>query len=158
MSSRLVYGMSRDGLLPPVLGRVLPGRRTPGVAIVLTTAVAMLLAATGGVTALAETVVLLLLVVFFSTNLAVLVLRRERTATPHFRVWTPVPVLGLASCVLLATQQDAATYLRAGIMLVVGLVLYGVSRAAGASDTPLEPDPATAASTDPGTGAVRSER
>jgi amino acid transporter len=124
-----------------VLGRVLPGRRTPGVAIVLTTAVAMVLAATGGVTALAETVVLLLLVVFTSTNLAVLVLRRERTTTPHFRVWTAVPVLGLASCVLLATQQEAATYLRAGLLLLVGLVLYGLSRAAGASDTTAEPYP-----------------
>jgi len=134
MSSRLVYGMSRQGLLPPVLGRVLPGRRTPGVAIAVTTVVAMLFAVTGGVAALAKTVVLLLLVVFVSTNLAVLVLRREKTTTPHFRVWTPVPVLGIASCVLLATQQDAATYLRAGIVLAVGLVLYFVSRAAGATE------------------------
>ena len=141
MCSRLVYGMAREGLLPPVLGRVLPSRRTPAVAIVVTTAVAMLLAATGGVTALAETVVLLLLVVFTSTNLAVLVLRRETDPRPHFRVWTPVPVLGLASCALLATQQDAATYLRAGLLLLVGLVLYAVSRAAGASDSAVEPYP-----------------
>ena len=138
MSSRLVYGMARQGLLPPVLGRVLPGRRTPGVAIVATTLVAMLFAVTGGVAALAETVVLLLLVVFVSTNLAVLVLRREKTTTPHFRVWTPVPVLGIASCVLLATQQEAATYLRAGIMLAVGLALYHVSRAAGATEKAID--------------------
>ena len=165
MCSRLVYGMAREGLLPPVLGRVLPGRRTPAVAIVVTTAVAMLLAATGGVTALAETVVLLLLVVFTSTNLAVLVLRRETDPRPHFRVWTPVPVLGLASCALLATQQDAATYLRAGLLLLVGLVLYAVSRAAGASDSAVEPYPdevggdAADAPADrgEGPGAVRTE-
>lgn len=33
-------------------------------------------------------VVLLLLVVFISTNVAVLVLRRETVAHEHFRVWT----------------------------------------------------------------------
>ena len=149
MASRLLYGMARDGLLPPVLGRVLPVRRTPGVAIAVTAAVAMVLAATGGVTALAETVVLLLLVVFVSTNLAVLVLRRERVDTPHFRVWTPVPVLGIASCVLLATQQSAGTFLRAGLMVLAGLVLYGLSRLGGASGEAVDayPDePATPAS------------
>lgn len=30
MSSRLAYGMARDGLLPSFLAKVLPGRRTPG--------------------------------------------------------------------------------------------------------------------------------
>ena len=141
MASRLLYGMARDGLLPPVLGRVLPRRRTPAIAVAVTIAVAVLLAVTGGVTALAETVVLLLLVVFVSTNLAVLVLRRERTDTPHFRVWTPVPVLGIASCVVLATQQDAGTYLRAGVLVLVGLVLYGLSRLTGASGQAAEPYP-----------------
>ena len=44
---------------------------------VATTAVAVILCATGSVAALAETVVLLLLFVFVSTNVAVLVLRRD---------------------------------------------------------------------------------
>ncbi len=132
MASRLVYGMARESLLPPVLGRVLPGRRTPGVAIVATTAVAVALAVTGDLATLAETVVLLLLVVFTSTNLAVLVLRRDETAEDHVRVPTAVPVLGVASCVLLATQQEAATWARAGLLVAVGLLLYGLSRLAGA--------------------------
>jgi hypothetical protein len=40
--------------------------------------------------------------------------------------------------VLLATQQDAATYLRAGIVLAVGLALYFVSRAAGATEEAID--------------------
>jgi hypothetical protein len=80
-------------------------------------------------------------VVFVSTNLAVLVLRREPTTTPHFRVWTPVPVLGIVSCVVLATQQSAGTYLRAGVLVLVGLALYGVSRLTGASGQEGEPYP-----------------
>ena len=40
MASRLLYGMSKQRVLPPVLGRVLEGRRTPWVAILFTTALA----------------------------------------------------------------------------------------------------------------------
>ncbi len=40
MASRLVYGMSREHVLPPVLGKVHPGRRTPYVAIGFTTLLA----------------------------------------------------------------------------------------------------------------------
>ncbi|HEY7052726.1 MAG TPA: APC family permease [Mycobacterium sp.] len=131
MASRLTYGMTEQGLLPHLLGKVLPKRRTPWTAIVATTAVAMLLSLIGDLSTLAETVVLLLLFVFISTNLAVLVLRREDVDHTHFRVWTIVPVLGFASCVLLLTQQSARVWLFAGILLAVGAVLYLVARKVG---------------------------
>ncbi|CAH0311194.1 putative amino acid permease YhdG [Pseudomonas sp. Bi70] len=131
MASRLAYGMAHQGLLPSVLGGVLPERRTPAAAIVATTAVAIVLTLTGSLATLAQTVVLLLLFVFISTNLAVLVLRRDKVAEDHFRVPTWVPVLGVASCLLLMTQQDAQTWLRAGALLLVGVVLYVVTRAGG---------------------------
>lgn len=128
MASRLAYGMAREGLLPAALGRVLPHRRTPWVAIVVTTAVAMMLAATGSLVDLASTVVLLLLFVFLSTNVAVLVLRRDPVDRPHFRVWTPVPVLAAATCLGLLTQQEARHWALAGVLMAVGLVLYLVTR------------------------------
>ena len=130
MASRLTYGMAEHGLLPAVLGSVLPERRTPWVAIVATTAVAMLLTLVGDLSTLAETVVLLLLFVFISTNVAVLVLRRDTVEHRHFRVWIPVPVLGVVSCVLLLTQQSAKVWLFAGVLLMVGAVLYVLGRAA----------------------------
>ncbi|HEU4459764.1 MAG TPA: APC family permease [Methylibium sp.] len=127
MASRQAYGMAEEGLVPSIFGRVLPGRRTPWVAIVATTLVAMLLTLTGTLTALAETVVLLLLFVFISTNLAVLVLRRDGVTRPHFRAPTVLPVLALASCALLLTQQSAGAWLRAGALLAAGAVLYALS-------------------------------
>lgn len=130
MSSRLSYGMAEQGLLPAVLARVLPNRRTPWVAIVSTTVVAMLLTLAGDLSTLAETVVLLLLFVFISTNVAVLVLRRDTVEHDHFRVWTVVPVLGVGSCILLLTQQDAKVWLFGAILLAVGAVLYVVARVA----------------------------
>jgi amino acid transporter len=130
MSSRLAYGMAEHGLLPSVLNRVLPQRRTPWVAIVATTVVAMVLTLVGDLSTLAETVVLLLLFVFISTNVAVLVLRRDAVEHDHFRVWTFVPVLGVLSCLLLLTQQTATVWLFGAILLAVGAVLYLVARAA----------------------------
>lgn len=140
MASRLTFGMARDGLLPAGLSKVLPRRRTPWAAIVATTVVAIVLSTTGSVAALAETVVLLLLFVFISTNIAVLVLRKdtpgeddenddERPAADHFRTPTILPVLALITCAVLLTQQSAATWLRAGLLLVVGVALYFVSTA-----------------------------
>lgn len=79
MASRLTYGMASQELLPPVLARVLPGRKTPWAAILVTTLAAIALVFTGELQVLAETVVLLLLIVFISTNIAVL----GRAHKPH---------------------------------------------------------------------------
>jgi amino acid transporter len=136
MTSRLTYGMARDGLLPSVLGRVLPGRRSPWVAILVTTAVSMGLALTGDLETLANTVVLLLLFVFISTNVAVLVLRRDRVDHDHFRVPRVLPVLALASCVVLLTQQDGGVWLRGLALLGVGVVLYAVTAATRRATAP----------------------
>ena len=84
MSSRLTYGMAHQGLLPAKLGKVLPKRRTPWVAIAVTTVCALGLIVIGNLKALAELVVLLLLFVFISTNVAVLVLRRDKVEHAHF--------------------------------------------------------------------------
>jgi len=130
MSSRLTYGMSTQGLIPPVFSKVLPKRGTPWVAIATTTVVAMLLTVTGSIATLAETVVLLLLLVFLSTNIAVLVLRRDRVEHRHFRAWSFLPVLGALSCVVLLTQQSGEVWLRSGIIVAVGCVLYVVTRLA----------------------------
>jgi amino acid transporter len=130
MASRLTYGMACLGLLPEPLSRVLPQRRTPWVAIIATTVVAIALTLTGTLAALAETVVLLLLFVFLSTNLAVLVLRRDKVAEAHFQVPTWVPVLAIMSCLLLLSQQELHTWLRGGGLLVLGMLLYGCKRLA----------------------------
>lgn len=128
MSSRLAYGMADQRLLPTVLSRLLPGRRTPWVAIVATTGLSILLAIVGSLQTLAETVVLFLLVVFVSTNAAALVLRKDRVEHKHFHVPAVVPVLGVISCIVLATQQSGPVWLLGGVLLAIGAVLYLVMR------------------------------
>jgi amino acid transporter len=130
MASRLVYGMSRERVVPGVFGRVLPERRTPWVAIVFTTALAMVLIATGDLSELADTTVQLLLMVFVVVNVSVLVLRRDEPGHDHFRTPVVFPVLGIVvSLVLMADTltDDAAVFARAGLLLLLGILLWGVN-------------------------------
>ena len=49
---------------------------------------------------------LLLLGIFINTNVAGLVLRKDKVTHPNFQVWRIVPVLGIGSCLLLLAQQN----------------------------------------------------
>src|SRR5690606_42129524 len=62
MASRVVYGMAREEILPRTLALVDARRKTPWLAIVVTTGIGMVLVASGDLGQLADTTVLLLLV------------------------------------------------------------------------------------------------
>ena len=130
MASRLVYGMSREHVLPPALGKVHATRRTPYVAIVFTTLLAFgLITFVGEVPALGGTTALLLICVFTIVNVAVLVLRRDPVEHEHFRTPTVLPVLGALCCAFLAgpwTGRDPVQYQVAGILLLIGIALWVV--------------------------------
>lgn len=139
MASRLIYGMSREHVLPTALGRIHATRRTPYVAILFTTLLAFaLITFVGQVPALGGTTALLLLGVFSVVNVAVLVLRRDNVEHKHFRVPTFVPVLGALSCTFLVgpwTGRDLQQYGIAAGLLGLGVVLWAatmaINRAAG---------------------------
>ena len=131
MASRLVYGMSRERVLPRALGKVHAGRRTPYLAIGFTTLLAFgLIGFVGGVPALGGTTALLLLCVFTVVNVAVLVLRRDPVEHSHFRTPTFLPVVGAATCAFLAgpwTGRNPEQYTIAGVLLAIGVGLWVVT-------------------------------
>ena len=126
-ASRLLYGMSSERVIPGVFGKLLPGRRTPVVAIAFTTLIAMGLIASGDLEALADTTVVLLLIAFIGVNVAVLVARRDVVEHDHFVVPTFIPVIGVLVCAGLLTQQEGEVFLRAGGLWLIGLILWGVN-------------------------------
>ena len=146
MASRLVYGMSREHVLPTMLGKVHAGRRTPYIAIAFTTLLAFgLITFVGAVPALGGTTALLLLCVFTIVNIAVLVLRRDPVAHKHFRTPTILPVFGALTCAFLAgpwTGRDPVQYKVAGVLIGIGVALWVVTivinRATGVKED--EPD------------------
>lgn len=131
VASRLLYGMARQGLVPRILAKVDLNRQTPYVAILLTLAIAAVLVSTGSLEGLADTTVLLLLLVFAVVNVSVLVLRRDTVEHGHFRAPSAIPMIGAVASLVLAsplTGRDGSVYLRAAILLAIGMVLWLVDR------------------------------
>jgi basic amino acid/polyamine antiporter, APA family len=155
MASRLVYGMSREHVLPPVLGKVHATRRTPFVAIAFTTLLAFaLITFVGEVPALGGTTALLLLCVFAVVNVAVLVLRTDRVGHDHFRTPTILPVMGMLSCAFLAgpwTGRAMVQYQVASVLIAIGIGLWIitmlVNRSLGVK--PVQPEMETTGGTGP---------
>jgi APA family basic amino acid/polyamine antiporter len=127
MASRLLYGMSRERILPRPFSRVLPERRTPWVAIGFVTLLAAVLVITGNLEKLADTTVALLVVVFAIVNVTVLVLRREEAEHNHFRVPWPLPVIGVTISIALLTQVSGEAFARAGILVALGAILWAIN-------------------------------
>jgi amino acid transporter len=127
MGSRLLYGMSQQGLLPSVLGAVHPERRTPHLAILTVLVVALALALSGTLTYLAGTTSLLLLVVFFTVHLALIAIkRRDRQRSRTFCAPRLVPIAGALTCLGLMPFVPRGSLLTAGIILTLGWGLVGL--------------------------------
>lgn len=129
MASRLVYGMAEQGIVPRGLGGVLGGRRTPWAAIAFTTLLSMVLVSTGDLGTLADTTVTLLLGVFAIVNVTLLVLRRDPVGHDHFRTPTPAPVLGAAASIVLIADNEPEIFVRAGLLLLVGVGAWVANQA-----------------------------
>jgi APA family basic amino acid/polyamine antiporter len=128
MASRLLYGMADQDVMPSVFSKVHPTTRTPWVSIIFTVSiVVILLFLGGGLEALASATVVLLLSVFVLVNASALVLRNDRVEHEHYRTPIVFPILGMLVSLALLTQQDASTFLLVGILLLGGVVLYGVN-------------------------------
>jgi APA family basic amino acid/polyamine antiporter len=128
MASRLLYGMADQDVMPSVFSKVHPTTRTPWVSIIFTVSiVVILLFFGGGLEALASATVVLLLSVFVLVNASALMLRNDRVEHEHFRTPIVLPILGVVVSLALLTQQDGSTYLLVGILLLGGVVLYGVN-------------------------------
>jgi APA family basic amino acid/polyamine antiporter len=135
MASRIIYGMGDQGVMPTVFSSVHPGRRTPWVSIAFTAAIALVVLVTIGrndeaLGTLGSTTVVLLLIAFVMVNISVLVLRRDEVGHEHFRAPTAFPVLGAvvaAALLIYQAASDITVFGLAAVLLVVGVVLYGVN-------------------------------
>jgi APA family basic amino acid/polyamine antiporter len=125
--TRIVYAMSRDGLLPGRLSWIWERTRTP---VVITVVFAVPIAAIAAFLPLSEIAKLVnigTLFAFVIVNVAVIWLRRTRPDMERgFRVpLVPLfPLVGAGLCIYLMTKLDAETWIRFGVWLAAGLVVY----------------------------------
>ena len=124
---RIFFAMSRDGLLPPVFGRVHPRFRTPYLATIITGTAAAVIAGLFPIGLLGELVSIGTLLAFVIVCAGILVLRYTRPEL-HRPFRTPlvpvVPALGILCCLGLMAPLPLDTWLRLLIWMAIGLVIY----------------------------------
>lgn len=128
MGSRLLYGMSRQGLLPARLGRVHPGRRTPHVAILVLLVIVLALALSGDIRQLADATSLLLLGAFVVVNGSLFVLKlRPGEPRGAFEVPVLIPAAGVGVCLVMITGRVLGPGSDARAPLIAGSILAGIA-------------------------------
>lgn len=124
---RIFFSMARDGLLPPVCARVHKRFGTPHITTIITGLVVAGFAAFASIDEMVDLTNIGTLFAFILICIGIVVLRRRE---PHrergFKCpWVPwVPLLGVFSCLYLATGLPTVTWIRFAAWLVVGMVFY----------------------------------
>jgi APA family basic amino acid/polyamine antiporter len=126
--TRVLFAMSRDGLMPRQLARTSPH----GTPVRITVIVGVLVAIAASVFPmgkLEEMVNIGTLFAFVLVSAGVIVLRRTRPDLPRgFRApWVPVlPIAAIAACAWLMLNLTGLTWIRFLIWMAIGLVVYAL--------------------------------
>ena len=124
---RILFAMSRDGLLPPLMSKVHPRFRTPYLTTIITGTVVAVSSALTPINVVAELCSIGTLFAFLIVSAGVLVLRRTRAEVERpFRVplYPVIPILGIVLCGYLMANLPLVTWLRFLVWLVIGLLIY----------------------------------
>jgi APA family basic amino acid/polyamine antiporter len=126
---RIFFSMARDGLLPPFAAKIHPKYRTPHITTILTGAFVAFFAAFANINEVIELTNIGTLFAFVLVAIGVLILRKIDPDRPRpFRapaIWVVAP-MAVLSCGYLMFQLPGITWMRFGIWLAAGLVLYAL--------------------------------
>jgi APA family basic amino acid/polyamine antiporter len=126
--SRNLYALAEQGDLPAWFGRVHPTFRTPAVAIVFTSLVALWLALSGDFVTLAAASAVSRLLVYAGTCASVLKLRGQGRAPFTIPGGPVIPVVALVVSLAILGGATAIQFQVGGVALIVGAALYVVAR------------------------------
>ncbi|MFH1452672.1 MAG: amino acid permease [Armatimonadota bacterium] len=124
---RIFFSMSRDGLLPKVFSSIHKKFKTPHVVTIITGVAVAVFAAFANIDEMVELCNIGTLFAFILVCAGIIILRyKEPNLIRAFK--TPlvplVPILGILSCLYLAWGLPGKTWLRFGVWLAIGLVIY----------------------------------
>lgn len=127
-SSRLIYAIGRDGLLPAFLGKLDKKSHSPQVALWI---VAVIIAAMGGLVSLDQLTSLVNIGTLFAFTLVsfgIIPLRRRKDIGNRGGFKVPlypfIPILSGLLCLAMMTQLQLETYIGAGIWFILGIIIY----------------------------------
>jgi len=124
---RIFFSMARDGLLPQSFAKVHPRFRTPHVTTILTGVVVGVCAMFTSIDEMVDLTNIGTLFAFTLVCIGIWILRRREPNRPRaFKTpWVPVvPILGVLACVYLMFGLPWITWLRFGLWLLAGMVVY----------------------------------
>ncbi|OTN77726.1 amino acid permease [Enterococcus sp. 8G7_MSG3316] len=128
--ARLLYAISKDGLLPRFMQDVDPKQQTPKKATYVAGAFALFFAAAFPLNILAELTNIAALSYLILMSLGIIKLRKMlgEPQKGEFKVpFVPVlPLISVASCLFLMTRLQMTTWIVFAITLVIGVVIYFV--------------------------------
>lgn len=132
MGSRLLYGMSKQNLLPKFLSQVHAKTSTPHKAILVMYIILLGLALSGEISSLAKATSVLLLMCFIVVNLSLIRLKTKEKPNEenkkYFDVPLFVPVLGAIVCLMMLSFAQKAELLLAFICAAVIFILYYIMK------------------------------
>ncbi len=125
--TRILYTMSRDGMLPAVFSKVDAATKTPRKNTIIVSTVVAIAAALLPLDVLADLTSMGTLVAFAIVSAGVIVLRRTRPDLPRgFKVplFPFLPVLSVLFCIYLISDLSQQTFMLFAVWLSVAIILY----------------------------------
>jgi amino acid transporter len=128
MASRLIYGMSNEGLIPKLFGGVHGGRKTPWVGVVITFLMVLLLVFTGNLKTLAQTTSFLIILVFLMVHFSLLKVKWRKDPHHGISFHFLFPVLGLICCFFLLFSFPKEIVFRSLIWFILAAGIWLVNK------------------------------
>ncbi|MBW4428848.1 MAG: APC family permease [Nostoc desertorum CM1-VF14] len=128
-ASRLLFGMSREGLLPAWLGKLHRRRATPYRTLLVILPIAIFLALSGTLQFLAGTTATLILAMFCLVNLSLLLIKRREPETNGFRIPYIVPAIALLFNLFLLAFASPVSHILALVFVGIGMLLILIQKA-----------------------------
>ncbi|MFV0557323.1 MAG: APC family permease [Enterococcus sp.] len=126
--ARLLYAISKDGLLPQFMQKIHPKHRTPTNATLVAGVAAIIFAGAFPLQILAELTNMVALAYLIMVALGILKLRKTMGAPKagEFKVpLVPVlPIISIVTCLFLMSRLSLTTWIVFGVTIVIGLAIY----------------------------------
>lgn len=127
-SSRLIYSIGRDGLLPQKLSKINKKNNVPKRSIIFVTIIIAFMGGLVSLDKLASLVNIGTLIAFTFMSVGIIPLRKRKDINNSngFKVpfYPILPIISALACIYLLTQLSLETWLTAIVWFIIGLVIY----------------------------------
>lgn len=127
-SSRLIYSIGRDGLLPKFLGEVSSKHRIPSNAMLIVTIVISLMGGFVSLDQLTNLVNIGTLIAFTFVSIGIIPLRKRQDIPNNdgFKVpfYPILPIISALLCILMMTKLSIETWIASIVWFIIGMIIY----------------------------------